>query len=324
MAKVTIVIPVYNSAKYLRQCLDSIISQSIKDIEIICVNDGSKDKSLKILQEYASKDSRITIINKVNEGQGVARNIAIAEAEGEYLLFVDSDDWLEENALELAYNKIRKDQVDILFFDCYRFSEKLQKKYLFRFTNTFQNFKEKPFIKEEASKILFMTNALTFKMYKTDFIQENNIQFSNHKFMEDMTFFVKAILLAKYISCLEKPLYNYRIYKKSSTFNYKECLKSIEEVYNQCFSIVRKYNNNEQIWDSFLESRKKGLLAFYMNIPFFKKRKYYEIMQKIIKDNFPKAKLDSDLINILGMNYLQWLIYSKKRITKIVLSTYSI
>lgn len=316
MLKISIIIPIYNSAKYLKQCLDSILEQSLQEIEVICVNDGSKDNSLKILEEYAQRDSRIIIINKKNEGQGVARNTAIPKAKGEYLLFVDSDDWLEENALELAYNKIKNDNTDIMFFDCYRFSQKLQKKYLFRFTNAFQNFKEKPFTKEEASKILFQTNALTFKIYRTCFVQENNIQFSEHKFMEDMAFFVKAILLAKTISCLEKPLYNYRIYPKSSTFNHKECLKCLYEVYTKCFEYINKYNQNEEIHNSFLFSRKWGLISYYNAIPLYAKPLYYNIMKKIISTHFPKNKLDEDLKDILDRNHIQYFFYSKMKATK--------
>ena len=89
MPKISVVIPVYNTSKYLRQCLDSLISQTLQDFEVICVNDGSKDNSLEILNEYAQKDSRFIVIDKENEGQGVARNLAIQKAQGEFLLCLD-------------------------------------------------------------------------------------------------------------------------------------------------------------------------------------------------------------------------------------------
>ena len=92
MPKVSVIIPVYNVEKYLKQCLDSVVNQTLKDIEIICVNDGSTDNSLEILEEYAQKDNRIIIISQENQGQSVARNIALEKATGEYVGFVDSDD----------------------------------------------------------------------------------------------------------------------------------------------------------------------------------------------------------------------------------------
>ena len=124
MPKISIVIPVYNTAKYLEECLDSLLKQTLKDFEVILVNDGSKDNSLEILNAYAKKDSRFIIIDKKNEGQGIARNIAIEKSCGRYLLCMDSDDWLENNALELAYNKMSQEDVDVLFFDYYKYFEK--------------------------------------------------------------------------------------------------------------------------------------------------------------------------------------------------------
>ena len=105
--------------KYLSKCLDSLINQTWKDIEIICVNDGSTDNSLSILKEYANKDSRIKIIDKQNEGVSVARNTGIEVATGEYLMFVDSDDYLVENACEKALNTIEHNESDICIFGHY-------------------------------------------------------------------------------------------------------------------------------------------------------------------------------------------------------------
>ena len=104
MTKVSIIVPVYNVEKYLKRCLDSLVNQSLKDIEIICVNDGSTDDSLDILNEYAKRDERIVVINQENFGQSVARNKGIDVAKGEYLGFVDSDDWVSEDYFEKLYN----------------------------------------------------------------------------------------------------------------------------------------------------------------------------------------------------------------------------
>ena len=95
MTKISVIIPVYNSEKFLKKCLDSIINQTLNDIEIICIDDGSTDKSLRILNNFADKDNRITIINQKNSGPSAARNKGIENAKGEYIGFVDSDDWID-------------------------------------------------------------------------------------------------------------------------------------------------------------------------------------------------------------------------------------
>ena len=101
--KVSIIIPVYNVEKYLQKCLESLVNQTLKEIEIICINDGSTDKSEEILKIFAQKDDRIIVVNKENEGQSVARNVGIKLAKGEFLGFVDSDDWVDLDFFEKLY-----------------------------------------------------------------------------------------------------------------------------------------------------------------------------------------------------------------------------
>ena len=126
--KVSVIIPVYNVEAYLRPCLDSITGQTLRDIEIICVNDGSTDSSLAILQEYAARDSRMQVRDQTNTGQGTARNRAIEQAKGEYVYFMDSDDILELEALEKLWQQCREQDLDTLFFSGKSFyeSEELQ------------------------------------------------------------------------------------------------------------------------------------------------------------------------------------------------------
>lgn len=116
--KVTIIIPVYNSEKYLKQCLDSVINQTLEKIEIICIDDKSTDNSLNILKEYRNNDKRIKIIeNSGNKGTGYTRNIGLKEALGEYIMLLDADDWYETETCEKAYNQINNNKDDIVFFN---------------------------------------------------------------------------------------------------------------------------------------------------------------------------------------------------------------
>ena len=112
---VSVIVPVYNMSKYLRQCLDSVLSQTLKEIEIICVDDGSTDDSLEILSEIAVKDSRVRVLQQENKGSGAARNYGISEARGEYIAFMDSDDWYpSDDVLEVLYGLAKKFGVNIV------------------------------------------------------------------------------------------------------------------------------------------------------------------------------------------------------------------
>ena len=113
MSKVSVIVPVYNTEKYLEKCLNSLINQTLHDIEVICVNDGSTDNSLNILNQYAQKDNRIKIINQENKMQGAARNAGTQIAAGEYIGFVDSDDWIDLDYFEKLYNAATKYNLDI-------------------------------------------------------------------------------------------------------------------------------------------------------------------------------------------------------------------
>ena len=118
MVKVSVIIPVYNAQQYLKQCLDSICQQTLHEIEIICIDDGSTDDSLRILQEYTKKESRLQILTQKNQGAGAARNCGLRAAKGLYLSFLDADDFFEPNMLEEALNEIETYKAD---FICFRF-----------------------------------------------------------------------------------------------------------------------------------------------------------------------------------------------------------
>ena len=115
--KISVIIPIFNAERYLSDCLDSIVNQSFKDIEIICINDGSKDKSEKIIKEYAQKDKRIILFNQDNKGAGPARDKGIELSRGEYISFIDSDDIFHYRTLEIAYNNLKKYNSEVVWFE---------------------------------------------------------------------------------------------------------------------------------------------------------------------------------------------------------------
>ncbi len=219
MVKVSVIVPVYNVEKYLSECLESLISQTLKDIEIICVNDGSTDSSLAILKNFASKDSRIKIIDKQNEGVSVARNIGIEVATGQYLMFVDSDDYLIENACEKALNTIEHDGSDICIFSHYDLvDEKLVKSGVNKDIVKAQN-------KNNQAYTDFSINIWD-KIYNRNFLITNSIKFiPNLKTSEDVIFNFVCQFNNSKVSYSTEPLYVYRLTSENSATS-KSYIKS--------------------------------------------------------------------------------------------------
>ena len=223
MPKFSIIIPVYNVEKYLVECLESIVNQSFKDFEVICVNDGSTDNSLEILQKYAENDERFKVLNQENQGQGIARNNALNIANGEYILFVDPDDFIELNMLEVFNERLDIQNVDVAFFDYQIFGENTKTK-IVRFMDEMKNTLNLNindnfiFNWQELVKDNFRYTAMMVwnKVYSNKFLKENHIQFAPNKHAEDHIFSISATLLANKISYIKKTLYYYRKRSDSS------------------------------------------------------------------------------------------------------------
>lgn len=217
--KISVVLPVYNVANYLRKCLDSLVNQTFEDFEVICVNDGSTDLSLGILEGYALTDSRFKIISQENKGLSGARNTGIQHVRGEYVLFVDSDDWIEENALEELYNHVEGFDSDITMFKFRYFNEDTKE------ISESQNSKleiipdsliTSNFNYNNVLDILFKISHSPFnKLYKTSFLRELDAKFLYGSYYEDLEFFYKVFLKAEKVSVLPQYLYFYRIRDES-------------------------------------------------------------------------------------------------------------
>lgn len=212
--KVSVIIPVYNVEKYLNECLDSIIHQSLKDIEIICVDDGSTDSSLNILNEYKSKDDRFVVIEQKNQFAGAARNRGIKAAKGKYLVFLDSDDFFELDFLEKVYNKADENTADVVLFSARKYNH--QTKEYVKAPNFFREDylpKKEVFNKSDCHDKIFSitTTAPWTKMFRRSYVLENNILFQNVKNSNDVYFVLMALALADRITYVNESFVNYRI-----------------------------------------------------------------------------------------------------------------
>lgn len=222
--KISVIIPIYNTEKYLEQCLDSVLNQNFREIELICVNDGSTDLSPQILEKYAQKDERVKVINKKNEGCGPARETGIENAQGEYISFIDSDDWVKPKIYEILYQNAIKNDSDLVFFDSERYDEQKDKfyyvdgfniaKYMDDTTLDFSNFTFN--YKDIKPFLLNKSFAVWAKLYKTSFLKKYDFYFPIHTAYEDIPFHVQCILRAKKISFCPDKLYVYRTSNEDS------------------------------------------------------------------------------------------------------------
>ena len=213
MPKVSVIIPVYNVEKYLQQCLDSVVNQTLKDIEIILVDDGSTDSSLSICDEYAQKDNRITVLTQQNKGAGAARNKGIVAAKDDYLYFLDSDDFIKLETLEKLYSKITETNSDICFCKNNIYNENTKS-----IENIDWSTNEKIIPQTETfssddipSTILqICVPNLFLKLYKKEFIQINDIKFQEIKTCNDVFFNYSSLIMAKRICYVNEVLVTYR------------------------------------------------------------------------------------------------------------------
>ncbi|RAS82293.1 glycosyltransferase family 2 protein [Priestia endophytica] len=228
MCEVSIIVPVYNTEKYLERCLTSIINQSFTNIEIIVLNDGSTDKSEEKILEFSKVDSRIKYYKHENMGLGPTRNRGINVAKGHYLSFIDSDDFIELDMIESLYNKIIENKADIACCEMYLYinetNKKIRKK-LNDTTITLEKNNKEEFYRDFYFDRLYSHNACD-KLYKVSLIRENNIKFgdNNRIFAEDNFFQIQLLQCANVITFVNRPLYNYYMRPGSLMNSYKENL----------------------------------------------------------------------------------------------------
>lgn len=218
---ISIIVPVYNVEKYLEKCIQSVLEQTYKKFEVIFINDGSTDNSLDILKKYQEIDDRVIIINKINAGTGAARNDGLNIAKGEFISFLDSDDWYEQDYLEKLYKNLKINNSDVAMCNLkiiYENEKKIEN------LNTY--YFQKINLKKEPKKILRILEmpVLWNKLYKIELIKKYEIKFPSLSKGEDVVFLYKFFSNVSTISKTEEILYNYIKRDNSATTNEKNIL----------------------------------------------------------------------------------------------------
>ena len=244
MPKVSILVPVYNVESYLNNCLDSLIYQTMRDIEIICINDGSTDGSFEILKQYSEKDKRIIVIDKGNSGYGASMNIGLDKATGEYIGIVEPDDFANTKMFENLYKLAIKNDAEIIKSDYLFYTTKNNQSRKAGKINIFEA--NKVTDARKSKKLLKMAPSIWSAIYKREFLTKNNIRFleTAGASYQDTSFSFKALTLAKRIVLTDKAYLNYRQDNENSSVKSKAKVDLICKEYDEITDFL---NKNPQI-----------------------------------------------------------------------------
>lgn len=289
--KVSVIVPVYNVENYLEKCLNSLLTQTFEEFEVICIDDGSTDHSGRILQSFSKKDNRIRLISQSNQGISVARNVGIEEARGDYLYFVDSDDYLEKNTLEILYSQSVIDKLDILYFNSeLEFEDDIIKNKFQLYRERFDRKQSYPYILngKEMFSLMYQNNDfrinLPFQFIRREFITDNHLYFLVDLSCEDVLFSFVAMLKANRVSHIDKALYHRLIRSNSLMTEEDKGIKIIAGwmiCYARMIQAVMEMNFSEEEANSitiYLNRFQNKALSQYLELT---EREKYHVQQML-------------------------------------------
>lgn len=283
MSKVSIIVPVYNAKDYILRCVDSLVNQTYKDIEIILVNDGSLDNSIELVNEKYD-DDRIIIVNQENMGSGQARNNGIKKATGDYLFFVDSDDFIDKNTIMIMMNKMVSDKVNLVICDYYKYFDNQNKTHINNIPNYDSN--------NDKQSVIGMPGAVC-KLFKKEIFDKYDINFLPGVYFEDNAIIPFVCAVSGKYAYVNKPLYYY-YQREGSALNkieynegYEAIFDSLNYLYDKFdkYDIINKYN--QELEYIFIE-----YLLHASNLRFLKFNKLDNIkrVSRIMKEKYPNYK----------------------------------
>jgi glycosyltransferase involved in cell wall biosynthesis len=296
MPKVSIILPIYNAEEYLEECLDSIINQTLKDIEIICVNDGSKDNSLAIIQKYASLDERIKIIDKSNSGYGHTMNIGLEKATGEYIGIVEPDDYIALDMYETLYNNAIEKDLDLVKADFYRFKGTIDNRTFFYakldLTDKYYNKILNPTENLDIFKLVMNTWS---GIYKKSFIEKYHIRHNETAgaSFQDNGFWFQTFMFAERVYFLNKPFYMNRRDNPNSSVKNRSKVFAMQHEYEFIRSIIEA---NKDILEKFIPiwtfKKFQNYYFTYRRIDETFEKEFLQVFQSEFKELLEKNEID--------------------------------
>lgn len=325
---ISIIVPVYNVEAYLPQCLDSLLNQTYHDLEIICVNDGSTDGSLEILQQYAKKDERLRFITRENRGISTSRNEALDMASGEYVMFVDSDDWISELTCEKAMSAIQANDCDLVMWSYIReFKDKSLPNYLFPYSFTWANGLSlcrrivAPVDEElRTPQKLDSYGTVWGKIYKRELIElDTPIRFVDTIEIgtcEDVLFNIAYSLRINKGIYISELLYHYRKLNSSFTSNYREALPTQwRNLYDEIKTILVKNNAYDFCKQAYHNRISLGIVGLGLNVTFsdYPFRKQRKMIKQILSSSQYKEAITELSVDNMPIHWRSFYIFAKQR-----------
>lgn len=312
--KISILVPICNVEKYLAQCLDSLVSQTLREIEIICINDGSTDGSLSIIKEFASKDSRIVVIDKPNSGYGDSMNCGLSIAKGDYIGIVESDDFADAAMFEKLYQLTDNGSIDIVRSNYYRYWDTKGDAEVFE-ANISQY--DKLITLSDEPGLLLMSPAIWSAIYRKALLLKNDIRFlpTPGASYQDTSFFIKTLCKAQKIVCTKDKFLHYR--QDNATSSVKQCslqkAKYVHTELHECDKFLKKeqkryeeiksfYNTKKlktYLWNLYRVDDKKGYLELMRNdsleilMDGVFEKEYFSAAEKIMLQKLKNNSLNS-------------------------------
>ncbi len=277
--KITIILPVYNVERYLRDALDSVVHQTESNIQIICVDDGSSDGSLEILKEYAALDERILIVSQKNGGGGAARNTALPHIRGKYTYFADADDWLDLDLCEKLFERAETTGAEAVYFCMKRTSDDA---HTVKFDSHLPLLRSAP--SEKRDLLLFFT-ATWLKMWRSDFLLSNDIRFTEGKRpYNDVFQSWKGCVLAQKIAILNEGFYNRRIRPGSYQQTINESHFIVVETMNEIGAMLRETQTYSLHKDVYLRARLESWRRTYFRLPPEYRREFAWLIRRSLNE----------------------------------------
>lgn len=331
MVLVSVIVPVYNAENYLNKCLTSICHQSLKDIEIITINDGSEDQSLTVLQNFAQMDARITVLDSDNGGVSKARNLGMEQAKGQYITFVDADDWLELTMLEELFHACRLTGSNIAKCDLF-WQEEMGSRQLYYPSKTYYTYSATVCLNKLFTEIGEKHFGFaSCKLYKKSFLEMYKLRFEETmNFAEDTVFLTRAVIKNKSICYVPRQLYYYNVDNQNSLTSraMSNVRNNYDLLYKKLFEELQSGEVYEEVKNSFLNYQFEGMLVILHQCP-AKPRAIKGALQSFLQayPDVLKVKLINRtlkqfiFLKLIKMNWLtlsSTIIYMKVKSAKVV------
>ena len=284
MPKVSVIMPVYNASDYLARAIDCILNQTHQDIELICVNDGSTDDSLDILNEYAEKDSRIQVFSQTNQGGGAARNFALDKISGKYLYFMDSDDEIKKETFTEMIGIMEDKNLDFIIFSAINYAQdkgKLFKSPYYSMSKLKQFGEGKVFSCDDLGDLIFDISVTPWcKFYNAEFVRNSGAKFLENSIFHDNQFFWEVLFNAQKMTFVDGFYYMRRKYSESSTGAGDERYINIINVVNNIIKLFEKYDRLERFKQILYNKKVLWIYTRHVGIRPEFKQLFYDEMKK--------------------------------------------